>query len=327
MKILKNERIESKSNESHAATILYDNGHRYLAWFGGDQEGNYCDIYVKYDDASPSIVAIPKKYNMRTNSCWNPILFKMNEKVMLAWKEGKFCDSWQTYMAVVNIKEDDTVELGMPLKIPAGFNFAVKTKPLYDEDWIICGSSVETDDSWTGFVELYRISEERFMITGRSNPIISSHPIKGLIQPAIWKQDDKYHMFLRSSSESNHLFYARSKEDHPLVWETAIPTKIDNPNSSVDVVHHSNGKLYLICNDSIAQRDPLSVYEIEVDNGEVAVKDEVYLELDFDEVRDVHPTARTRELSYPYAIEDPDGNIQVAYTFCRKEIRIMTVEV
>ncbi len=39
-----------------------------------------------------------------------------------------------------------------------------------------------------------------------------------------------------------------------------------------------------------------------------------------------YPDAVSRELSYPFAIENPDGNIEVAYTYHRSEIRVATIK-
>ena len=326
MKITSLERIEVPTNEAHAASMVYFNGHRIVTWFGGDQEGMFCDIYAMMDDQEPVIMARANRYNTKVNSLWNPIIMNVDNSLILAFKEGRFCDCWQTKVGLVKIIDDKLQPLETTSAIPAGFNFTVKTKPWREGDKYICGSSVETSWDWSAYVETYKIGPG-IAVTGRSNPIKPVDGIKGVIQPAIWWQDDKYHMLLRSSSDSEFLYHSQTVNGHPLIWEPAEPTNFKNPNSSVDVLLHSSGKLYLAHNTESDCRVPLRISEIIVEGNVIRSPHHVELTTSVEEARELYPYARTFELSYPYMIEGPGGKIDVAHTFCRKEIRITEVEV
>jgi len=332
MKLLNVERLPAETNECHASTIVYHEGHRIIAWFGGYQEGMACDIWARVDEGKAVPVVFSTHRYMHPSSMWNPILFTVDGHLLMFYKEGKFCDSWQTFLAECYIK-DGELKVQKPAVIPAGFNGPVKTKPFQEGTMLICGSSVETRDDWSSYVEVYNYSKEGLGIAGRSNPIKNKPnkaKIKGIIQPAIWKEDDIYHMLIRSSSESSFIYHSKSLPNNPLYWEQATPTNINNPNSSIDVLQYSNGKLYIAYNPGSTERTPLVIAEFELSYKyklpflNIKKSVEIDLEEGWADLHDNRP--RTKELSYPYMLENA-GTIEVSYTFCRKEIRLAVIEV
>jgi len=330
MKLLDIERLQALTKESHASSIVYYKGHRVIAWFGGYQEGMDCDIWTQLDDQDPVSILTPKKYT-NPNSLWNPILFTAGDDLLMFFKEGKFCDSWQTFILKCDIVKNKLIKRDIAT-IPAGMNAAVKTKPLQENNLLICGSAVETRNNWTSYIEAYSYDKGQLGIAGRSNPIKNKPinvPIKGLIQPALWKEGNTYHALLRSSTDSPFLYHCQSKPDNPMYWEQAVPVNINNPNSSIDVLRHSNGKLYMAYNPSPSDRIPLVISEFElIDKYDVPfihIKKSIEIKLESN-WQDFFANTRTVELSYPFMIENPDGNIEVSYTFCRKEIRVATID-
>ena len=334
MRILNTERIEVPTIEAHSASVLYHQDQRILTWFGGYQEGIGCCIYGKVDDHDIIKIAKPESaIGNHSNSLWNPVIFEAGGELLLFYKEGRFCDCWQTIFAKCAVNNNELKITGH-INLPAGIHASVKTKPYVDGDLLICGSSAETRQDWASYTEVFKYNQGALTLVGKSHPIKNkqgSTKIKGIIQPAIWKEEDTYHMLMRSSSDSSFIYHSQSsRPNNPVSWSEAAPTNINNPNSSVDVLQHSNGRLYLICNPSATFRDPLSVMQVRINDKHsimtLDILDQVDIELENDWLT-YYPNARTKELSYPYVIETPDGNIEIAYTFCRKEIRVTTVQV
>jgi len=332
MKLVSIERLPSETVEAHAASIVYHEGHRVVTWFGGEREGIYCSIYAKVDTNEAVMIHTPRFRPGKYNSLWNPVIFSADGDLLMFHKEGKFCDSWQTFFSKCSIV-DGKVVVEHAVNMPAGIHGTVKTKPYMEGNLLICGSSVETDFDWACYVEIFVYEKGKLSLLGRSHPIknkAGQNKMKGILQPAIWKEGNIFHMLTRSSAKSSFIYHAQSKPDNPTLWSQATPTNINNPNSSIDVLQHSNGKLYMVCNPDAEQRLPLSVMETSITHKysipSLAIHNSLDINLE-DGWLGMFKRRRTVELSYPYMIERPDGKIDIAHTCCRKEIRIATIEV
>jgi len=316
MRIQKRKRLVTPTNECHASSIIFDDeGNRLMMWFGGTQEGLAdCAIYYQLNNQRPA------KFYQGVYPCWNPVLFKYGETLFVFFKEGRFCDCWQTYLQALSISDGRLKTLlPKPIILTAGLNACVKTAPVFLDNVMLCGASVETCRSWASYVEAYAFKEKKLLYLGRSNPIIPES--RGIIQPALWKEDGLIHAFFRSAPDNPYIFYAHSiSPEEPLIWTTPEPTGFPNPNSSIDVVKHSSGKLYLAYNPDSLERNPLVVSEIErTKNGFKETKNKVIVHED-PQVKG----ARTREASYPFMIEH-DNLLHLSYTLCRA--RICSVEI
>ena len=122
---------------------------------------------------------------------WNPILFTIEDELFISYKRGDFCDRWQTYIKnITNSGNEKTLSEEDSQIIPAGLNFCVKTKPLMDsQSYIYCGSSVETKNDWTSYIEIYDYQNGKFEFNERSKPFTVpkskytfQHPIYGEIR-------------------------------------------------------------------------------------------------------------------------------------------------
>ena len=318
MKVTNIEEIKPPTIACHAAAIEYNGDEPIDAWFGGSREGaGDVRIYIQYKG---------KVHPLRMSldcalPAWNPVFMRMHDQLYMFFKVGTFCDSWQTFLLEISFA-DDSICLGKTIMMPAGFNGPVKTAPVVMGNIAYMGSSVETHFKWTSYTETAILNDGKWFFH-RGDPIgvFSTHPFKGLIQPALWMEGTVLHAMFRSSKESGYIWHAMQDDDGN--WRPAMATHIPNPNSGIDVVQHSNGKRYLIYNPSAEARTPLNIAEFELNK---AGNPELLKVVEIEAVSNAQAwNIGTPEVSYPYGIEAPNGDITVVYTHRRKTIKCATV--
>jgi len=315
MKIQVEDLIEVPTPQCHAASIEYFKGGQYISWFGGTHEKHIdCNIFISVDSGEPFIL---RKSMRRIRSRfaffprWNPVLFNIKDKdLILFWKEGAFCDSWQGFYSTFNITDD---KLGSKdHMMPAGIYGTVKNRPVIVGDKILCGSSVETMHDWVCYIEEFSFDKGVLQFKERSTPIFKSGGVR-LLQPAIW-YTDKLHALIRSNT--GYIWY----------WEEGkepVETDVMNPNSAVAVVHHSSGRLYLLYNPDSRCRHPLCMAEISPDEGKLIKSIKLIDHVASDHTR----TLATTCVSYPYGVETPEGDIDIVYTYGRSKIGFFKINV
>lgn len=327
MNLTRTELMEPFTTESHASCICFHEGKRVVAWFGGVQEGMQCGIFIQTEDLPVLHIPCPVSPPESTwvNSLWNPILISHDKQLILMFKSGTFCDRWQTHVFSLSVTSSGA-DLVWSQMLPAGLHGATKAKPIVLPDGtLLCGSSTETHESWSCHVEKYVVEPDRLRIVGRSLPMAPNPQTygKGIIQPALWNDGKgKLHMLCRSAC--GYLFQSEAWIDSSC-WSPPVCTTLENPNSGVDVLKHSNGKQYLAYNPSKTLRSPLMLAEFEINNHDVKLNDQLLI--GDTEMYRFHTQSRTKELSYPNLVEAPDGVIQMSYTNCRSIINVAHIQV
>ena len=325
MKLISHTDLKVTTRTCHASTMAFYKNKPVFAWFGGYKEGSIdCSIYVQFQN---------RVWNVGYNTpyaMWNPILCPVDDKLFLFAKKGEFCDRWQTYL--YDISDIDNPKFNIerdvePIILPAGLNGPVKTKPVIYGNEIYCGSSVETKWDWTSYVESYN---KDWKFIHRSKPLVVPKPksqmiIAGIIQPALWIGSfNNLNAFFRSSHGLNKIYHAECKgysynynlsPDHfRSDWTEPVPTKLDNPNSGIDVVYH-NKRLFLAYNPYVSYRFPLDI--VELDSG--------FNIIDKLTVENCPATdCYSPEFSYPYLVEH-DDLLHLTYTNCRTGIKYCVI--
>lgn len=149
-------------------------------------------------------------------------------------------------------------------------------------------------------------------------------------------------------------FVHRSESlDGGVTWSAPEPTDVPNNNSSINVVRLADGRLAMVCNpQSAATSDDrrVSLYD-EIEEGDdrpdatggcapiwgvpraplsLCISSDGGLTWPWRKIIDDSPgtcqsnnslDGRNKELSYPYLLEGPDGDIHVAYTYFRRAIK------
>jgi predicted neuraminidase len=335
MKIVNREFLNVETSSCHASTIAFYQEAPVFAWFGGDREGlPDSSIYIQYKD---KVRVFGDKVQI---AYWNPILFTIEDELFIAYKRGDFCDRWQTYILnISNINRVKNIDESKSQIIPAGLNFCVKTKPIITDNWLMCGSSVETKEDWTSYIEDFVYEDGKFIFTERSKPItvdkkkyIFEHPwygkinrvTSGIIQPSIWKDKRGIcHAFFRSSRGLGRIYYSHKDVSScpDGEWSKPEETQFENPNSGVDTLYmdgYMDGRLFMVYNPSEVDRFPLVIREL---NDKFDTLDEIVIR----ESIDKDDRTNTNELSYPYLIGHND-RLHLTYTYGRKKIEYIIIE-
>ena len=137
-------------------------------------------------------------------------------------------------------------------------------------------------------------------------------PRAGVIQPAVWEYaPGRLKMLLRATRAVGCVCQSLS-DDYGRTWPPPEPTSLPNPNSAIDAVCLSGGRIALVYNPSQANRSPL-VVALSEDNG-VTWPHQRLLE------------NGPGEFSYPSIIQAQDGLIHVVYTHRRTTIQHVVVD-
>lgn len=136
-------------------------------------------------------------------------------------------------------------------------------------------------------------------------------------------------------------------------WSEPVPTDVPNNNSSINVIRLQDGRLAMVCNPASAATSPdrrQSLYdELEVtdtrpdaeggcdpiwgvpraplalclseDGGKTFPHRKIIEDGPGTCLSNNSVDGRNKEMSYPYLVQDPDGDLHVAYTYHRRAIK------
>jgi len=322
--------IKPPTPTCHAPAIERWAGGTALAWFGGTMEGaDDSAVYVMPDMAGEQVI----KLAVAGLPAWNPVLIEYQDRLLLFYRLGRFCDCWQTMVAEIKWHSQGVCSVSPSQFLPAGIIGPVKCRPVEHIGCLVCGASVETAMRWSAYVETLLRTKAGAWECWRSRPIeMGKRPAdkaaRGLIQPAVWQDAAGiWHALMRCDGMDGRAWHASSDllED----WSPALPTDIRNPNSglSVTVV---DGQAWLAHNDSAIYRRPLRVVPLAEIPGDRPGTDCVRAigpGIVVDPGPVIAPAGGTTEVSYPYLAPGRQGGLLLAYTYMRQRIRVATLDV
>lgn len=288
--------------ECHASTIVETAGGEFLAaWFGGTREGASDDaIWMSRLSAgrwAPSEV-VAREAGI---PAWNPVLFRGRaNRIWLFYKVGPSPETWT---GAYKTSTDDGRTWTGPAYLPAGLLGPTKDKPiLLASGDIVAGSSVESYRSWTGWVE--RSADDGKTWTKHGPIAIPGEPY-GLIQPTVVELGpNELRLFARTRQG---FIYTADSRDAGRTWGAARPTSVPNPNSGIDCVRLTDGRILMVYNHSASARSPLNV-AVSSDGGDTW-KPFVVLE------------SGPGEFSYPAVIQASSGDVHITFTWKRMRIK------
>lgn len=309
----------------HASTVVeLADGRVMAAWFGGSTEGEP-DVAVWGATRSDGVWSPPRQLAREPHiACYNPVLFHTADGALqLYYKFGRGADRWT---AGRRSSRDDGTTWSRQEHLPAGLYGPIRAKPLVRPDGaIVSGTSVESYRSWACWIER---STDNGATWERSGPITVARPetateaagdappevpgsdewalTEGIIQPSVVSMGgDRLRLYARSTAKTGKVCVAES-EDGGARWTQARPIDLPNPNSGIDAVALSDGRIVVIYNHTDCARTPLNL-AVSADGDHFHM---------FHVLEDA-----PGEYSYPAMVVAANGDLLITYTYNRKTIR------
>lgn len=315
MKIICNEKIFAEGGFScHSSTFEFlSDGGITAAWFQGTAEGadDVCIFVARKIGGtwSKSERVTPDDGEPH----WNPVLhLEPDGTLFLFYKTGKHIAGWRT-MAITSA--DGGVTWSPPFELVpgdmSGGRGPVRNKPVYMRGTLLAPASTEKSE-WKCFID--RRTADGVWRRGDDIALPLNEKARGIIQPTLWLDDTGVHALMRSTE--GYIYRADSEDGEH--WTEPYPTALPNNNSGIDIAS-ADGVLYLACNpvglpegSRWGERTPLSIMSSK-DGGAVW---ELYTNLETGEGSFAYPALRYRE-----------GCLHLSYTYNRKTIRYMKIEI
>ncbi len=288
----------------HAATLTeVKAGSLMAAWFGGSLEG-HPDVRIwgtHYENGqwqSPFLLT-PTASGNNEEAHWNPVLFNDGNRLHLHYKVGSSPRTWRGYHAL----STDGKNWSMPLPNIQGYLGPIRNKPIPLPNRHILYPSSTEHQGWKVHFEiddgsnLQQITVDDPHMLGAIQPTLLTHP-EGRIQALC-----RTHSGVIAETWSH---------DYGLSWSDLTATSLPNPNSAVDAVTLRNGHHLLVYNPVVDGRTPLTLA--------LSHDGRHWYQLMVLEEGD-------GEFSYPAIIEDSNGTIHIAYTWQRKAIRHIQINI
>ena len=299
----------------HASTIVETPDGLIAAWFGGTQEKHKdVEIWMSRKQngrwSPPTAVANGIQDDSKRYPCWNPVLFQYPKgPLMLFYKVGPDPVDW---WGELKTSSDHGKTWSTAKRLPPGILGPVKNKPvLLSDGRLICPSSTENKDGrWQVHLEVTTDTAKTWNSSGPLNDGLKYH----IIQPSVLLYRDRQQLLCRSMENRIVSLWSRDGGGN---WSQPDTTSLLNPNSGTDAVTLNNGWQLLVYNPTERTKDnwggSRSPLNVAISKDGIKWKDVLVLE------------NAPGEYSYPAVIQSKDGIVHITYTWNRKKIKYVSV--
>jgi predicted neuraminidase len=293
------------NGESHGATLLAMKDKLFLAWFyGGEKKPDSQILFTEFLGGqwnAPVEIANGIRAKDRT-AVWNPILMQDQNYIILFYKTGPIPQAWTGQAKISSDLGASWSNLAMTEK----FNEVIgptKTKPmrLNNGQWLV-PSSIETPTTRHVQLEYYDANWNFLRVEPFNEPL----NVK-LIQPLLLRHPKTGCIQMLTRSQQKVAVQSFSCDEGE-TWSKLERSEIPNPDSSIDGLILEDGRSLIVHNDLTSGRNRLAL-SISSDSGKSWQRLCVLKKGDY-----------FAELSYPSIAIASDGSLHVAYTFKRKRI-------
>ena len=301
--------------ECHASTIAETPQGLVTAWFGGTHErhpdvGIWTSRKTGLDWTPPVEVATGVQPDGNRLPCWNPVLFQVpNGELLLFYKIGPSPSTW---WGMLKRSTDNGKSWSEAERLPDGIAGPIKNKPvLLPSGVLLCPSSSE-DHNWRVHFEM----TSDWGKTWTKTPPINDGATDGAIQPSVLFHPDGRLQALCRSQRSGFIVESWSK-DGGKTWSALQKTDLPNPNSGTDAVTLKDGRQVLVYNPTSpvdGKSGPRTPLNVAISNDGKTWDTLAVLENE------------PGEYSYPAVIQTSDGRVHITYTWQRKRIRHVVLD-
>jgi len=304
--------------QCHASTIVEVGQNQFLiAAFGGTREGkDDVSIWLSHSNGnqwnSPQLIDTGMSEDQELYPCWNPVLFQSQAGTLsLFYKVGPSPREW---WGMAKTSQDKGKKWSNGKRLPLDILGPIKNKPIQlDDGTLLSPSSTETRTteglSW-------KVHIEKSTDDGKTWKKIPIDPQTqyDVIQPSILQLGGRRLQIL-CRSRNNAIMQAFS-QDNGDTWSALSPTKLPNPNSGTDALTLSNGYHLLVYNPTLRGQNGRAKLSVALSkNGE-----------EWEEVLSLE-NHQEGEFSYPAVIESNDGKIHISYTYNRRNVKHVVLEI
>jgi alpha-L-fucosidase len=279
------------------------------AWFGGTREKNpdVC-IYTSSNKgngwSAPVNVADGVESATVRYPTWNPVLFKKdNGDIVLYYKVGPDPKEW---WGMYKVSKDNGKTWSAATKIPDGLLGPIKNKPVrLSDSRIMYPTSFETPEKWNIYLETSDQDLKNWKKINIDNATFNS------IQPSVLFYKDGAMQLLNRSR--NQVVTESWSHDNGKTWSPVAGTTLPNNSSGTDAVTLADGMQLIIYNPTTKGRNKLALagsYDGKTWKQLLILED--------------YPDG---EFSYPAIIQTKDGKVHLSYTYRRKSVKHVVVDI
>ncbi len=294
----------------HASTLVETKDGILTAWFGGTHE-NHPDVCIYSSRlqkdgkwTAPVLIADGIQNDKERYPCWNPVLYKRdNGDIVLYYKVGPSPSTW---WGEYKISKDEGKTWSKKTEIPRACLGPIKNKPVrLSTGKILYPTSIEIPGKWNVYLEMSGQDLEGWRKIELKNDTLNA------IQPSVlFYKDGAMQILCRTK---NKCIAESWSIDNGESWSPLTATGLPNNNAGTDAVTLSNGLQLLIYNPMTKGRNKLAV-ACSMD-GRSWRK---LIDLEDQEAG---------EFSYPAIIQDKKGTVHAVYTYNRKMIKYVELEI